>query len=39
MQLKDQCKSIISMDYNAIAPNTLKMREETKKKRKGYVFP
>ena len=32
MKLKDQCKSIINMDYNAIAPNTLKMREETKKK-------
>ena len=29
MQLKDQRKSIISMDYNAIAPNTLKMSKHT----------
>lgn len=38
MQLKDQCKPIISMDYNAIAPNTLKTREETNKKRGKVIF-
>lgn len=34
MQLKDQCKSIISMDYNAIAPNTLKTAEGTTTKKR-----
>ena len=39
MQLKDQCKPIISMDYNARAPNTLKTREETNKKSDRRKFP